>query len=96
MSSNLVSVHSPSASLPRLNNLLDQPTFLVINPPFLSMEDRDFHPVNLGSSVYGSVPCDLPGEVVRDALAISLGCRSSASFSRLGLNKVEEESAMST
>ena len=86
VSSNLVSVHTPSASLPWLNNLLDQPTSLVVNPPFLSIEHRDFQPVNLGLGVYGSVPCDLPKEVVRDALAISLGSQSSASFSGAGLN----------
>jgi len=74
-------------TLPWLNNLLEQPSSLVVNPPLLSMEDRGFHPVNLGVGVYGSVPCDLPREVVRDALAISLGSRSSASSSGVGLNE---------
>ena len=31
--------------------------------------------------LYGSVPCDLPLEVVRDALALSVGSRNFASFS---------------
>jgi len=47
-SPNLVLVHTPTTSLPCFNNLLDQPPSLVVNPPLLSLEDRDFHPVNLG------------------------------------------------
>ena len=35
----------------------------------------------MGLGALGGVPCDLPREVVRDALAINLGVRSTASFS---------------
>ena len=37
-------------------------------------------PVNLDLGIYGSVHCDLPREVVWDALAINLGTPGGASF----------------
>ena len=46
----------------------------------------------MGLGIHGSVPslpCDLLREVVRDALAVSLGSRSSTSFSGVGLNDCE-------
>ena len=50
------------------------------------MGNHSSHSIDLGLSVFGSVPCDLPREVVWDALAMSLGSRSSASFSGVGDN----------
>jgi len=86
-STSTVSVQAPSSPLPWLSNMLEQPSSMVVNPPLLSVEDRDFHPVNLGVGVYGNVPCDLPREVVRYALAISLDSQSYASCSGVGLNE---------
>ena len=45
------------------------------------MGNHSSHSVDLGLGVFGGVPCDLLREVVRDALAMSLGSRSSTSFS---------------
>ena len=45
------------------------------------MGNHSAHVFELGLGVFGSVPCDFPGEVVRDALVINFGPRSSASFS---------------
>ena len=63
---------------------------LVIDPsPLFLMGNHSSHSIDLGLSVFGSVPCDLPREVVWDALAMSLGSRSSASFSGVVNNSCE-------
>ena len=70
----LASTHSPGASYSRLNDMIDQPTALVFNPPPLfSVGNHSSYSVDLRLGVFGGVLCDLPTEVVRDALAISLG-----------------------
>jgi len=66
----LASTHTSAASYSWLNDMIDQPTAHVVNPPPLfSVANHSSHSVDLGLSVFGGVPCDLPREVVRDALA---------------------------
>ena len=67
------STHTPFRSYPWFNELIDQPTALVVNPPLFPIGNHFSHYVDLGLSVFGNVPCDLPRKVVGDALAMSLG-----------------------
>ena len=89
-SSNLASVHTPLASLPWFNDLLDQPTSLVVNPLLFFFSGKSLlSSCRFGLGVFGNVPCDLPRKVVRDALTINLGFRSSVSFLGVGGNNSE-------
>lgn len=60
----------------------------MVNPPVFYVRSHSYS-TYLGLGVLGGVPCDLPREVVRDALAMSLGARSSASFSGMVDNRCE-------
>ena len=77
-------VHPPYSTLPWLNSMIEQPSSLVVSSSLLAVEDCGCPPVNLDVGVYGSVPCDLLREVVRDALAVNLGSRSCASSLGVG------------
>ena len=97
-SSTLASVHTPSPSvsfplfnelIEQPNELIEQPTSLVVNPPLFPMGNHSSHSVDLCLGVFGSVPCDLPREVIRDSLAMSLESRTNASFSGVGVNNYE-------
>ena len=69
--------------------MLDHSTSVVVNPPILSVGSQYFLPVDLELGIYGSVPCDLPREAVRDALAVNLGARCVATVSGQGLRLSE-------
>jgi len=73
----------------RCNNMLDHSTSMVVNPAILSVGSQYSLPADLELGVYGSVPCDLPREVVRDALAVNLGARCGATVSGQGLSVFE-------
>lgn len=83
--------HISSASLPWFDELLHQPPSLVVNssPYLFSMGNHSSHSVELGLGVFGSVPCDFPREVVRDALAMNLGLCNNASYSGVSVNNCE-------
>ena len=85
----MASTHTPSTSYSWFNDLIDQPTAPMVNPPLFSVGGHSSHSADLGLGVLGDVPCDLPREVVRDALAMSLGARTSASFSGVVDNRCE-------
>jgi len=85
----LVSSNVKPAHFSCLNNLVDQSSSVVVNPAILSVGSQYSLPVDLDLGVYGSVACDLPREVVRDALAVNLGARCGASVSGQGLNLFE-------
>ena len=88
-SSNVVPVHTPSVSLAGFNNLLDQSTSVVGNPAIFSVGSQYSLSIDLDLGIYGSVPCDLPREVVWDTLAVNLGTRCGATVSRQGFNNFE-------
>lgn len=85
----LASTHTTFASYPWFNEVIDQPNAPVVNPPPFYVGNHSSHSVDLGLGVFGSVPCDLPREVVLDALIMSLRSRSGTSFSRVGVNNCE-------
>ena len=55
----------------RFNNLLDQSNAVVANPGFFSVGNHYSLPLDLDVGVFGSIPYELPIEVVRDALAVN-------------------------
>jgi len=69
--------------------MLDQSTSVVVNPAILLVGSQYSLLVDLDLGVYGSIPCDLPREVVRDALAVNLGAWCGATVSRQCLNFFE-------
>jgi len=72
-----------------ISQLVDQSTSVVVNPAILSVGSQFSLPVDLDLGVYGSVPCDLPREMVRDALPVNLGARCRATISGQGVNFFE-------
>jgi len=90
----LASIHTPSTSYSWLNDMIGQPTAVVVNPPLFSVGNHSTHSVDLGLGVFGGVPCDLPREVVWDALAMSLGSPRSASSSGKVDNRCERVSIL--
>ena len=55
-SSPLASTHTPSTSYSWLNDMIDQPTALMVNPPLFSAGNHSSHSVYLSLSVFCNAP----------------------------------------
>lgn len=78
-------VPSSSSSLPWLFEEKDQSRSCVVNAPFslFSMGNQtSLSKHNWGLDLCGGVPCELPREVVRDAIAMTVSSRNNAPASR--------------
>ena len=74
-----------TSSLPWLFEEKDQATSLLVNAPssvFSMGNHASLSPYSWGLDLCGSVPCDLPREVVRDAIAMSVSSRNNAPNSK--------------